>query len=164
MLLFLFSFLTSIASATLGMIKPLKSGPCKILPSGQFHHYPFHYWVTRGALWRLPDPLLYPALLHHGCHHGGERLGPRLALCLPPFCRPARESALAPRVHLLASGQAHARIELFSNLCYLTFSQLLLSVIATMTCKGWLGSVTRHPSLLLLPTFTHFTFARCRQG
>jgi len=33
-LLFLFTFLTSIASATLGMIKPLKSGPCKILPSG----------------------------------------------------------------------------------------------------------------------------------
>ena len=47
-------------------------------------------------------------------------------------------------------------------LCYITFSQLMLSIIATMTCKGWLGSVTRHPSLLLLPTFTHFTFARSR--
>ena len=46
-LLFLFTFLTSIASATLGMIKPLKSGPCKILPAGRFHHNPSLYFITK---------------------------------------------------------------------------------------------------------------------
>ena len=43
----------------------------------------------RWTLWRLPDPLLHPALLHLGHHHGGERLGPRLAFSLSPLCRPA---------------------------------------------------------------------------
>ena len=44
------------------------------------------------------------------------------------------------------------------------FPQLVLSIFATLTCKGWMGAVTRHPSLLLLPTFTHFTFASSRHG
>ena len=116
--------------------------------------------VIRRTPGRLLDLALPSPLPHYGLHLGGESLLLGLADTLPPLRGSSSSRSLDPPLHIPTPG----RIFEFVKKNQPSTSQLVLSIIATITCKGWLSAVTRHPSLLLIPAFTHFTFAAKRQG
>ena len=109
---------------------------------------------------RLLDLALPSPLPHYGLHLGGESLLLGLADTLPPLRGSSSSRSLDPSLHLPTSGRIFELVKKNQP----STSQLVLSIIATITRKGWLSTVTRHPSLLLIPAFTHFTFAAKRQG
>ena len=116
--------------------------------------------VIRRTPGRLLDLALPSPLPHYGLHLGGESLLLGLADTLPPLRGSSSSRSLDPPLHIPTPG----RIFEFVKKNQPSTSQLVLSIIATITRKGWLSTVTRHPSLLLIPAFTHFTFAAKRQG
>ena len=119
-ILFLVTFLTSIASATLGLARCLVSGPCRVLP-------------------QLASPWAALLFLSMGATYVGK------GCCL--VWLPSLPSSLALQDQLLLL------------LGFTFLPQLLLSLLSTMQWGSWWVTATRHPSLLLLPVFTYYTFS-----
>ena len=127
--LFLLAFSTSVLSSSLGLAKVLKSGPCRVVREG-------------GALGGLVTPRFLLLTLACGFTLAGKGAAMGLVgLDWGPGCP---NPNLVPGV-LLA-------------LATTFLPGLLLALVSTFH-TNMLSSFLRHPSLLLLPTFTSFTFA-----
>jgi hypothetical protein len=128
--LFFFTFGTSILSASLGLTKSLKTGPCRILQEGG----------TAGGF--LTGRFL---LLFVSCG-----------------------ATLVSKGIVLAIGAGHPDFALWSPLVPLATSflpGLLLSILALGPSLQTLKMFIAHPSLLLLPAVTYFTFSsHCGQS
>ena len=127
--LFLLAFSTSVLSSSLGLAKVLKSGPCRVVREG-------------GALGGLVTPRFLLLTLACGFTLAGKGAAMGLVgLDWGPGC---------PNPDLV-SGVLLALATTF-------LPGLLLALVSTFH-TNMLSSFLRHPSLLLLPTFTSFTFA-----
>lgn len=124
-ILFLVTFLTSVASATLGLVRSLAWGPCRLLPPSS----------------TLAFLLLF---LSVGATFVGRGCGLVWLTAFPP------SMGVVGRTLLL--------------LAYTLLPHLMLATTSTFHCPGWWRSISSHPSLLLLPVFTHFTLtsSSCR--
>ena len=124
--LFFFTFATSVLSASFGLAKNLKVGPCRVLGEG-------------GALGGLATPRFL--LLSLACGATLTAKGAALGVAGGDYgCK----HGLVPGVLLTMATM---------------FLPGFLLALATTFHSSTYTSFLRHPSLLLLPTFTCFTFA-----
>ena len=126
--MFFFSFVTSVLSASFGLAKSLKVGPCRVLAEG-------------GALGGLATPRFL--LLSLTC--GASLVGKGAAVGVAGGDYGCAHAGLGPAGLLLTMATI--------------FLPGSLLALATTSHSSSLTSFLRHPSLLLLPTFTCFTFA-----
>ena len=124
-ILFLATFLTSVASATMGLVRSLAWGPCRLLPPSS----------------TLAFLLLF---LSVGATFVGRGCGLVWLTAFPP------SMGVAGRTLML--------------LTYTLLPPCVLATTSILHCPGWWRSISSHPSLLLLPVFTHFTFTCRGQG
>ena len=122
--MFFVAFSTSIMSASLGMAKVLKVGPCRILGEG-------------GPLGGLGAPRFLLLLVTMGVTLGGK--GFILAIVF---------SSLKPLM---------VKVALTLNSVFLP--GLVLALLCLCHYRGSVRNILGHPSLLLLPIFSHFTFS-----
>jgi len=122
-LMFLFTFVTSILSASLGLAKCLKVGPCRVLGEG-------------GAMDGLCSPRFILLVLSSGC----TLIGKGIAMAC-----------------VLAFRWLGAWSVLFIAILFLP--GFLLSLLSLCHYKTSFKDIFSHPSLVLLPVFTHFTFS-----
>jgi len=127
--LFLIAFSTSIISSSLGLAKVLKSGPCRVLREG-------------GALGGLATPRFLILTLACGFTMWAKGAALGIVGLEGPGCR--GDPNLLPGILLAVA--------------IIFLPGLLLALASTFHTK-MLSSFLRHPSLLLLPTFTSLTFS-----
>ena len=123
-ILFLTTYLTSIFSASLGMAKVLKVGPCKVLKEGGHLN---GFLTTRFIL-------IFLACLF----------------------------TLFSKTMLLLTYLSEKNPQNFNLISLFSFIAVTLPGFITACCftwhQGWFKTFLNHPSFLLLPTFTFFSF------
>jgi len=136
---FYLAYTTSILSASLGMAKVLKIGACRVLAEGGLCTGRFVILFI-SVLCSFVSKGLFMAMLFYGSTETEKEEGSNLQI--------KSTSTLVVKI-------------LFTIMIFLP--GFLLSMLSLCCYKGCLKSILNHPSLLLLPTFTYYTFSTNRR-